>query len=75
MPAIVELDQFEAAAKLHKMKEAAQRKKHAQKKIEKAGLEFKSDEENPYDSEEQDYDYNEKENLKAEQEFEDENGE
>ena len=54
---MIETDQFEAAAKKHKLREEAQRKKKEMKKRDKKGqLEYKSDEENPYDSEEREYD-------------------
>ena len=59
----VETDQFEAAAKKHKLREQAQREKTERRK--KLGLmKFKEDEENPYDSEEKDYEQNHHEDEK-----------
>ena len=54
---LVEMDQFEAAAKRHRLKEEAAREKRDRKYKEKTGfLEIKDKKENPYDSEEKEYD-------------------
>jgi hypothetical protein len=57
---MIETDQFAAAAKLHKLKEQAKLAKHLRRQKEKKGIiDFKSDEEsdneNPYDSEDERY--------------------
>ena len=53
---LVEMDQFEAAAKRHRLKEEAAREKRDRKYKEKHGLLEIKGKENPYDSEEKEYD-------------------
>ena len=60
----IELDQFEAAAKKHKLREAAHKKKAEKRKRENYGdLDFKSEDENPYDSEEKEYEKDHEESV------------
>jgi hypothetical protein len=61
---MIEVDEFEAAAKRHKLKEEAAKEKKKLRQLAKAGdLMFKED--NPYDSEEKEYEAAEKAHRKA----------
>lgn len=60
LESMIETDQFAAAAKKHMLRQEAQRVKKERKRKEREGkIDFKSDssdESNPYDSEEKEYD-------------------
>jgi len=73
MVSLIETDQFEAAAKKHRLRADAQQKKAEKRKREKGGdLDFisENEDENPYDSEEKEYQEDEKSNASYDSELE-----
>ena len=67
LTSMIETDQIEAAAKKHKLREAAA-KERADRRKKQGQVEFK---ENPYDSEEKEYDENEKAEVKFQEGLDD----